>query len=300
MTVLAPTDMISAGPEGLVAVLLAGGRGTRLGDLTERQSKPAVEFAGGRRIVDFVMDNALHSGIGSMLVCTQWQPETLVAHLRSYWAAGFARGLVFRDGANVAPAGGYLGTAHAVACNAAELDAAAARDVLVLSADHIYAMDYREMVAVHRSVGLPVTVAALPVDRNAARSFGVFETQGPCHAVRFLEKPDQPPAMFGNPDRALISMGIYIFDWAWLRETMGCGATAVSDPPADFGHDLLPKAVERGEVGVYCFSTPGLDETPYWRDVGTVSALVEARADLSGHKPPIPLPVFPAQKAASG
>lgn len=293
MSSLAQTEMISAGPDGLVAVLLAGGRGSRLGDLTARQSKPAVEFTGGRRIVDFVMGNALQSGIDPMIVCTQWQPDTLVAHLRARWAAGFARGLVFRDGPDVAQSGGYLGTAHAVACNAAELDAAGAREVLVLAADHIYAMDYRELVAAHRAVGLPVTVAALPVAREAARSFGVFETRGPCHAMRFLEKPDDPPAMFGNPDRALISMGIYVFDWAWLRDVIGPDATGSDQAPLDFGNDLLPRAVERGEVGVFCFSTPGVEEPPYWRDVGTVSALTAARADLAGNNPPIPLPTYP-------
>lgn len=293
-----PTDVISAGPDGLVAVLLAGGRGTRLGDLTLRQSKPAVDFAGGVRIVDFVMANAVHSHIDPMLVCTQWQPESLIAHLKAHWATGFARGLVVRDAAQVAPSCGYQGTAHALACNAAELDAAGTREVLVLAADHIYEMDYRQMVAAHRSVGLPVTVAALPVARDAARSFGVFETRGPCHALRFVEKPDDPPAMFGHPDRSLISMGIYLFDWAWLREAVGCGAVVFNDPPMDFGHDILPQAVERGEVNVFCFGTPVADAAPYWRDVGTVSALTDARADLTGSNPSIPLPAYPATTRA--
>ncbi len=300
MTSVTHPMMISAGSDGLVAVLLAGGKGTRLGPLTTHESKPAVEFTGGRRIVDFVMGNALLSEIQSILVCTQWQPETLVAHLRAHWASAFARGLVFRDGSDVAQPDGYLGTAHAVASNANELDAAGAREVLVLAADHIYAMDYRDMIAVHRAVGLPVTVAALPVARETARSFGVFETNGPCHAVRFLEKPDDPPAMFGDPDRALVSMGIYMFDWAWLREMIKPDASQAGRGSLDFGNDLLPTAVMRGEVGVFCFRTPGLNEPPYWRDVGTLSALTAARADLTGSNPPIPLPTFPYAEPGLG
>lgn len=285
---------ISAGSDGLVAVLLAGGKGTRLGHLTTHESKPAVEFTGGRRIVDFVMGNALRSEIQSILVCTQWQPETLISHLRAHWASAFARGLVFRDGSQVAQPEGYLGTAHAVAANAVELDAAGAREVLVLAADHVYAMDYRDMIAEHRAVGLPVTVAVLPVARETARSFGVFETNGPCHAVRFLEKPDDPPPMFGDPGRSLISMGIYMFDWAWLREMIRSDTSPASQLSLDFGKDLLPTAVSRGEVGVFCFRTPGMVEPPYWRDVGTISALTAARADLTGSNPPIPLPTFPS------
>lgn len=285
---------ISAGPDGLVAVLLAGGRGTRLGDLTAQQSKPAVNFLDGRRIVDFVMANALRSGIDPLLVCTQWKPDTLVSHLEDNWSAGFPRGLAIRDGAAMAPATGYLGTAHAVACNAAEIDASGARQVLVLAADHIYDMDYREMLAAHRAMGLPVTVATLPVAREEARSFGVFETRGPCHALRFLEKPDDPPPMYGHPDRAMISMGIYVFDWAWLREALGCGARPLAVPPLDFGHDLLPFAVERGEVGVHCFARKDSSEPPYWRDVGTTKALAEARADFARKAAPFALPRFPS------
>jgi glucose-1-phosphate adenylyltransferase len=285
----APPDPIKAGPDGVVGVLLAGGQGTRLGALTAHEAKPAVPFVQGRRIVDFVMANAHLSGIDSMLVCTQWHPETLVDHVTTHWAVGFAGGLAFRDGAAF---GGYHGTAHAVACNAAELDAAGPREVIVLAADHIYRMNYRDMIAAHRRIGAPVTVGAIPVPRDEARSFGVFETDGPCHARHFFEKPLEPPPMFGSPDNALASMGIYVFNWAWLRSRL-CNE---GQPPLDFGNDILPGAVDRGEVAVYCFTNHGSTNAPYWRDVGTIAALDAARADFDGADPPFVLPALPAQQ----
>lgn len=289
-----PNDTLATGPDGLVAVLLAGGKGTRLGPLTRTQAKPAVPFVKGRLIVDFAMHNAYRSNILSMLVCTQWHPATLIAHLECNWRAGFSHGLVCRDGTQLAAPEGYRGTAHAVACNAPELDAAGTRELLVLAGDHIYDMDYRKMIAAHRSVGLPVTVAALPVQRSYASDFGVFETEGPCHARRFLEKPVEPPAMHGDPDRALISMGIYVFDWRWLRQLLRCNSPEDAMRPLDFGHDVLPAAVTRGEVSVYCFMKPTPGPAPYWRDVGTLGALEAARADFSADVPPFDLPVFPA------
>jgi glucose-1-phosphate adenylyltransferase len=289
----APNDTIAAGPDGLVAVLLAGGKGTRLGPLTQTEAKPAVPFAEGRLIVDFAMYNAYRSNISSMLVCTQWHPETLVAHLECNWRPGFSRGLVYRDGNRLAAPDGYLGTAHAVACNASELEAAGTRELLVLAGDHVYDMDYRKMITAHRAVGLPVTVATLPVPRSEASDFGVFETEGPCHARRFLEKPTEPPAMYEDPDRALISMGIYVFDWLWLRQVLGCDSPDNAKRPLDFGHDVLPAAVTRGEVSVYCFMEPAAGLAPYWRDVGTLSALEHTRADFSAETRPFDLPVFP-------
>lgn len=293
MKIVAGEDYLT-GSDGIMTILLAGGRGQRLGALTAHQAKPAVSLLDGRRIVDFAMHNAWRSGLRRMLVCTQWKPASLVAHLRARWTPAFPDGLVICDGHDRGGVTGYRGTAHAVACIAADLDAAGTREVIVLAADHVYDMDYREMLAAHRRMGLPVTVAALPVARDEARSFGVFETEGPSTVRRFLEKPADPPAMFGRADRALISMGIYVFDWAWLREELGCGATPVTDPPLDFGYDLLPGAVARGAVGVFRFVVLDAEAPPYWRDVGTVQAMEAARADLSRKNPPIALPDYPA------
>lgn len=286
-------DTLAAGPDGLVAVLLAGGKGSRLGPLTRAEAKPAVPFAEGFLIVDFAMHNAYRSNISSMLVCTQWYPTNLVEHLERNWRAGFSHGLFYRDGNRLAAPEGYRGTAHAVACNAPELEAAGTRELLVVAGDHVYDMDYRKMITAHRSVGLPVTVAALPVPRSDASGFGVFKTEGPCHARQFWEKPVDPPAMHGYPDLALISMGIYVFDWLWLRHVLGCDSLEDAKRPLDFGHDVLPAAVVRGEVSVYCFMEPALGPTPYWRDVGTLDALKNARNDFSMETRPFDLPVFP-------
>ena len=279
---------IKSGDGGIVAVLLAGGRGTRLGALTASESKPAVPFLGDLRIVDFVMANAIASGVTSMTVCTQWAPTGLVNHLQAYWFSEFRDGLTFRYGPDVAGPAGYEGTAHAVASLVDEFDSSGLRDLLVLSADHVYQMDYRDLVTSHRQSGKPMTVASLPVPLSEASGFGVFEVEGACHARRFIEKPIHPPAMAGSPDRALASMGIYVTKWPWLRKVL------YSDPvPMDFGNDVLPKAVLDGQVGVYCFSHPNPKITPYWRDVGTVVALESARRDFLAAQRPFTLPKLP-------
>jgi len=290
----APTGSnIKVGQNGVIAVLLAGGRGTRLGTLTARESKPAVPFLGDLRIVDFVMANALASGITSMTVCTQWAPTALVHHLQSYWAPHFRDTLTFRYGPDVVGPAGFEGTAHAVASLSEEFDAAGVKDLLVLSADHVYQMDYREMVTSHRQSGKAMTVASLPVPLSQATGFGVFEVEGACHAKRFVEKPKKPPAMAEAPDRALASMGIYVAQWSWLRKILNAPSM-----PMDFGNDVLPKAVDVGDVGVFCFSDPNPHKTPYWRDVGTVDALESARRDFESPQPPFSLPILPQKLSA--
>ena len=293
MSTTVTASKIKSGQDGVVAVLLAGGRGTRLGDLTANESKPAVPFLGELRIVDFVMANALASGITSMTVCTQWAPTALVHHLQCHWAPQFRDGLTFRYGPDVVGDTGFEGTAHAVASLAEEFDNSGVKELLVLSADHVYQMDYRELVTSHRKSGKPMTVASLPVPLSEATGFGVFEVEGACHAKRFVEKPKKPPAMAEAPDRALASMGIYVAQWSWLRKILNA-----SPLPLDFGIDVLPKAVELGEVGVFCFADPNPKKTPYWRDVGTVDALESARRDFETEKRPFSLPILPNNVAA--
>lgn len=288
MSTTVTASKIKSGQDGVVAVLLAGGRGTRLGALTANESKPAVPFLGELRIVDFVMANALASGITSMTVCTQWAPTALVHHLQCHWAPQFRDGLTFRYGPDVVGDAGFEGTAHAVASLAEDFDNSGVKELLVLSADHVYQMDYRELVTSHRKSGKPMTVASLPVPLSEATGFGVFEVEGACHAKRFVEKPKKPPAMAEAPDRALASMGIYVAQWSWLRKILNA-----SPLPLDFGIDVLPKAVELGEVGVFCFADPNPKKTPYWRDVGTVDALESARRDFETEKRPFSLPILP-------
>lgn len=273
---------------GTLAILLAGGKGTRLHELTKAECKPAVFFAGRRRIVDFAVANALRSGLSRMIVCTQWQARSLTRHLHDRWQAGFDGGLLLRHGPFVAGPEGYTGTADAVARNMAEIDALAPREVIVLAADHIYEMDYRPMIAAHRASGAAVTVAAHVVSRATASEFGVLATDPSGRITRFLEKPADPPAMPGDPVHALASMGIYVFDWAWLRSAlMRDAGDSLSDH--DFGNDIIPAAVAQGEAMSY--RMPGLrGAAPYWRDVGTLDAFRVTQLDFLQPDPPCALP----------
>ncbi len=275
-------------------ILLAGGQGTRLHELTTRECKPAVPFAGNRRIVDFTMGNIVRSGLKRVLVATQYNPATLHDHLPEQWGSAFPSGaLTLRDGSVVArrqvgerEATGYRGTADAVRCNWAEIDAANPREVLVLAGDHIYDMDYAAMIAVHRDSGAEATVAVDTVARADASAFGVLETRDDGLIRDFLEKPDTPPAMPGDAGRALVSMGIYVFNWPWLRDALSRNATA-----HDFGHDIIPAAVEARIARAYRLP-PGRDgAAAYWRDVGTLDAYRLAQLDFAGGLAPCPLPL---------
>ncbi len=266
-------------------LLLAGGAGTRLHELTRAECKPALPFGTSCRIVDFTMANAARSGLDRMLVATQYRPETLERHLMRRWAAEFPGGIALRNGYRVCRSAlGYNGTAAAVALNRAEIDAAGTTELLVLSADHIYRMDYRAILARHRATGAVATVAAQEVPRMQASAFGVMQAAADGRILDFAEKPADPRPAPGRPDHALVSMGIYVFDWAWLR-----GALAAADPEAelDFARNILPRAVAQGGAFVHAPGAPA-----YWRDVGTLDSYREAQLDFApGRVPPFqPLP----------
>lgn len=267
----------------VVAVVLAGGQGTRLFELTSRECKPALPFARFHRIIDFTLASLLRSGVGQVILGTQYRPETLTAHVRDVWSGAWDNGIAILSGQDVAEGRGYAGTADVLRSNADKLDAMGAREVLVVAADHIYAMDYRHFVAAHRESGAPLTLAAMPVAREEASRFGVV-TEGPGKRIAgFAEKPAQPTAMFGDPDRALASLGIYVIDWAWLRE-------ALRDPKVlDFGEDVIPLAVGRGEAAVWRWEG-------YWRDVGTLDGLRESWLDFEAAPPPCQRPFVPGMK----
>lgn len=267
----------------VVAVVLAGGQGTRLFELTSRECKPALPFARFHRIIDFTLASLLRSGVGQVILGTQYRPETLTAHVRDVWSGAWDNGIAILSGQDVAEGRGYAGTADVLRANADKLDAMGAREVLVVAADHIYAMDYRHFVAAHRESGAPLTLAAMPVAREEASRFGVV-TEGPGKRIAgFAEKPAQPTAMFGDPDRALASLGIYVIDWAWLR-------VALRDPKVlDFGEDVIPLAVGRGEAAVWRWEG-------YWRDVGTLDGLRESWLDFEAAPPPCQRPFVPGMK----
>lgn len=262
--------------QGVATILLAGGKGSRLHDLTAAESKPAVNFAGRNRIVDFAMANIVRSGLDKLLVATQFAPATLNAHLPSCWNRHFPQGgMILRDGKNR-----YLGTADAVRHNWAQVEDWGSDQVLILAADHVYDMDYGPLIAAHRASGAAVTVAVDVVPLAQASGFGVMHTDADGRILSFLEKPAHPPAIPGEPDRAMVSMGIYVFEADWLRDAL-FGRDIES---LDFGHDVIPTAVAQGLALAYRLPAAPSGHV-YWRDVGTLDALRVSHLDFVGQQP---------------
>lgn len=263
-----------------VAVMLAGGKGSRLHELTIDTCTPAVPFAADRRIVDWTLDNFAQWSPDHVLVATQYRPEALVDHIQTSWRKAFrAGGLSIRNGALVTGgAQGYAGTADTVTQNIAQIDACAPETVLIIAADHVYSTDYARMLMAHHASGRPVTVAVDRAPLDQARAFGVMATDANGMVIEFVEKPAHPKPMPGDPAMALVSMGIYALDWQWLRAALltGFGTPAAA---LDFGHDILPRAVMRGEV--YAYDVVAHEEGFFWRDVGTLEALRETCIAIS-------------------
>lgn len=280
MTVALQSPSADTDLSGVATILLAGGKGTRLHELTVAESKPAVFFAGANRIIDFSMANAARAGLSSIIVATQFAPDTLHAHLPHRWAGHFPQGnLLLRDGRNA-----YLGTADAVRRNWAEIEALGATEILVLAADHIYEMDYGALIADHRRSGADVTVAVDVVPRAEASGFGVMHARADGRIIAFHEKPANPPSIEGQPDKSLASMGIYVFSRAWLQS-----ALAEDEDATDFGHHIIPHAVEQGGANAWRLPPSAATGKSYWRDVGTLDALRLAHLDFAA-APPVVLP----------
>ena len=273
-----------------VAVLLAGGRGSRLYELTDRACKPALPFVRRRRIVDFTMENIVCSGLTKVIVASQYRAEPLEQHLDAAWAGRIgAAGLIMRRASDMAGAAlTYDGTADAVWKNAAQIDGLAAHEVLILSADHVYEMDYRPLIAAHRASGAKVTLAAKAVDQTEARALGVISARADGMITGFVEKPDDPPMLPNDPDHALGSMGIYICDWVWLRRVLSDDAMCKASSH-DFGHDILPRAVREGVAHVWNWEA-AVGHPVFWRDVGTLDALRETWLQFETGNAPCRLP----------
>lgn len=267
------------------AVVLAGGRGSRLKQLTDWRSKPAVPFAGKFRIIDFTLSNCVNSGIRRIGVATQYKAQSLIHHLQRGWSFLDGRLNEFIDLLPAQQQLGeewYKGTADAVFQNLDMLRRHHPKYILVLSGDHVYKMDYGRLLAFHVAEQADMTVACIEVPCAEAGAFGVMSVDENRRVTRFAEKPQEPEAMPGKPDRALASMGVYVFNAGFLFEQL----IRDSDDPTsshDFGKDVIPHVVERYRVFAHDFaeSCVGSDEgLPYWRDVGTVDAYWEANMDV--------------------
>jgi len=279
-----------------LALILAGGRGSRLMDLTDWHAKPAIPFAGKFRIIDFALSNCINSGIRRIGVLTQYKAHSLLQHIQRGW--GFLRG-EFNEFIELLPAqqrteGGnwYRGTADAVFQNLDIIRAHRPEHVLILAGDHVYKMNYGRMLAQHLASKADVSVACIAVPRDIASGFGVMAIDGDNRIVRFDEKPANPAPMPGHPDLALASMGIYIFNASLLFDLLETDSSFAGSSH-DFGKDLIPSLIATHNVVAHHFSDScvmheGAQEH-YWRDVGTIDAYWEANVDLTKVTPSLNL-----------
>ena len=279
-----------------LAYVLAGGRGSRLQELTDKRAKPAVYFGGKSRIIDFALSNAVNSGIRRIAVATQYKAHSLIRHLQGGW--NFFRPErnesfdILPASQRVSETNWYLGTADAVYQNIDILEAHGTKYILVLAGDHIYKMDYEIMLKQHVESGANVTVGCLEMPRAESSGFGIMHVDDNGVIQSFLEKPADPPAMPGKPDKSLASMGIYVFDSQFLYDELRRDA---ADPNSnhDFGKDIIPYIVKHGRAVAHQFSDScvrsGDDPRSYWRDVGTVDAYWGANIDLTDVVPELDL-----------
>jgi len=279
-----------------MAYVLAGGRGSRLMELTDRRAKPAVYFGGKSRIIDFALSNALNSGIRRMAVATQYKAHSLIRHLQRGW--NFLQP-VRNESFDILPASQrisedlwYRGTADAVYQNIDIVDGYAPEYLVILAGDHIYKMDYERMLLQHVNEGADVTVACIEVPVAEASGFGVMHVDALDRIVSFVEKPAAPPEMPDRPGFALASMGIYVFKREFLNEQLRRDA---ADPHSsrDFGRDIIPWLVTHGKAVAHRFSRSCVrskaEDALYWRDVGTIDAYWEANIDLTDVVPELDL-----------
>jgi glucose-1-phosphate adenylyltransferase len=279
-----------------IAYVLAGGRGSRLMELTDRRAKPAVPFGGKSRIIDFALSNAMNSGIRRIGVATQYKAHSLIRHLQRGWN-------FFRPERNesfdILPASQrvsedqwYAGTADAVYQNLDIIETYRSKFTVILAGDHIYKMDYELMLQDHVDSGADVTIGVLEVPRMEATGFGVMHVNAKDEIIDFIEKPADPPGIPGNPDMALASMGIYVFETDFLAGLLRRDA-ATKGSSRDFGKDIIPYVVKNGKAVAHRFTKScvrsSLEKQSYWRDVGTIDAYWEANVDLTDTLPALDL-----------
>ncbi|MBL0404561.1 glucose-1-phosphate adenylyltransferase [Microvirga aerilata] len=298
-----PNSSVSHAPlaRHAMAYILAGGRGSRLMELTDIRAKPAVYFGGNTRIIDFALSNALNSGIRRIGVATQYKAHSLIRHLQRGW--NFFRAErnetfdILPASQRVSETMWYEGTADAVYQNIDIIASNAPEYIIILAGDHVYKMDYEIMLREHVDSGADVTVGCLEVPRMEATGFGVMGVDETDRIVSFLEKPADPPGIPGTPDMALASMGIYAFNTKFLFEQLRRDAETPGSN-RDFGKDIIPYLVQHGKAVAHRFTNScvksgaeagGSEAEAYWRDVGTVDAYWEANIDLTAIVPSLDL-----------
>jgi len=271
-----------------IALILAGGRGSRLMNMTDWRAKPAVPFGGKFRIIDFPLSNCVNSGIRKIGVLTQYKAHSLILHIQQGW--GFLRG-EFGEYVELMPAqqrhdedSWYKGTADAVFQNIDILRSRKPEHILILAGDHIYKMDYAAMLADHVKQNADLTIGCLEVSLEEATAFGVMDVDANRRVRAFVEKPANPPVMPGRTDTALASMGIYIFNARFLFEQLLKDADT-KNSTHDFGKDIIPSVIDKYLVNAYPFLDLQSGQQSYWRDVGTIDAYWSANMELIGVKP---------------
>lgn len=275
-----------------LALVLAGGRGSRLHGLTDWRAKPAVHFGGKYRLIDFALSNCLNSGISRVGVLTQYMSHSLNQHIQQGWR------LTSPDGSpmiELLPAQQrtsencwYTGTADAIYQNIDIIRNHNPEYVLILAGDHIYKMDYREMLEEHISSNADLTIGAIETDINEAKQFGVLAVSADNRVTEFTEKPDRPSHMPGKTDKALASMGIYIFNSKFLYDQLVNDHQRL-DTQNDFGRNIIPDLIINNNVMAHQFREREFDRPAYWRDVGTLDAFWKANLELIGVVPQLNL-----------
>jgi glucose-1-phosphate adenylyltransferase len=275
-----------------IALILAGGRGARLKNMTDWRAKPAVPFGGKFRIIDFALSNCMNSGIRKIGILTQYKAHSLILHIQQGW--GFLRG-EFGEYVELFPAqqrhaedSWYKGTADAVFQNIDILRTRHPKHILVLAGDHIYKMDYGAMLADHVKKNADLTIGCIEVSLEEAAAFGVMDVDENRRVRAFVEKPTNPPVMPGRTDSALASMGIYIFNADFLYEQLIKDADTKSSS-RDFGRDIIPAVIGKYLVNAYPFLDLQSGAQSYWRDVGTIDAYWSANMELIGVNPELNL-----------
>lgn len=287
-----PDHLVSHLTRNTIALILAGGRGSRLMNMTDWRAKPAVPFGGKFRIIDFPLSNCVNSGIRKIGILTQYKADSLIRHLQLGW--GFLTG-EFGEYVHIMPAqqrhgedSWYKGTADAVFQNIDILRARNPDYVLVLAGDHIYKMDYAAMIADHVARNADLTIGCIEVSLKDATAFGVMGVDENRRVRAFVEKPANPPVMPGRTDTALASMGIYVFNSRFLFEQLIKDADTKGSNH-DFGKDIIPAVIDKYLINAYPFLDMQSGLQSYWRDVGTIDAYFEANMELIGVKPDLNL-----------